>query len=1250
MIKTKASKLNIAFIILSLLLSNVSAFTNLLYGQQQTPTDPKFLSPITSGPNDFISVWDTTKTSAGSSNSDQVRLPLQYNGIYNFLVNWGDASSDLITSYNQAEVTHTYNPGGVYTITITGTIVGWRFGGDRLKITEIQQWGSLRLGNGGSYFSGCSNLRLNAVDNLNLTGTTDLSSAFRECKNLGGSGNMNGWDVSKVTTMYRMFYWTDNFNQPIGNWNTSSVTDMRQMFWGTDSFNRPIGNWDVSGLTSMYQMFWSALSFNQPIGNWDVSRVTDMSYMFEGADSFNQPIGDWDVSSVTTMRNMFRVADSFNQPIGDWDVSSVTTMQEMFSSASAFNQPIGNWDVSNVGSMYNMFYGANAFNQPIGDWDVSSVTTMLGMFRYARHFNQDITSWDVSNVGDMRGMFNAANAFNQSIGIWDVSSVTHMGWMFEEAYAFDQDISSWDVSNVGNMNNMFTDATLSTHNYDKLLIGWSQLSLKSGLSFNGGNSKYSSVAEDARQFIITNFSWTIYDGGLDPIPGSFTLSSDAGTPDADGLFTLLWTSSYGATNYSVYQYSGYITEINGSLIPLASEITDLSLALSGFSDGNYYFIVVAQNKYNYSLSNCINVNVSLTFVSIWDTTKVSPGSSNSNQVHLPLEMTGTYDFVVQWGDGSNNTITSWDQAETTHTYASGGLHTITITGTIIGWRFNNSGDRLKLLEIQQWGCLRLGNSGDYFWGCSNLALTATDKLNLMGTTSLNQAFQDCINLGSSGNMNGWDVSSVTTMYRTFYNASSFNQPISSWNTSSVTDMREMFWGASSFNRPIGGWDVSIVTTMYQMFSDTLSFDQPIGDWDVSSVTTMYAMFSGANSFNQPLGNWNVSSVTNMTNMFTGVTLSTLNYDNLLIGWSQLSLQYGVTFHGGNSKYSIVAEGARQFIITTFSWTIYDGGLDPIPGDFTLSSDANTPDTNGSFNLTWTSSYGATNYSVYQYSGYITQINGSLTPLASEITDLSLALSGFSDGNYYFIVVAQNKYDFSLSNCITVVVGLLPGAFTLSSDAGTPDNDGSFTLTWTSSFGATNYSVYQYSGYITQINGSLTPLASEITDLSLALSGYSDGNHYFILVAHNIYGDNASNCITIEVAIPPGPFTLSSNAGTPDTDGSFTLIWTSSDGATYYSIYSYSSYISEINESLTILDIVNNDLNLSLTEYVDGTYYFIVIARNINGDTLSNCIKVIVSKAKTSPVVPGYNLLLIVASLGLILILATKKKFDIKYQT
>ena len=175
------------------------------------------------------------------------------------------------------------------------------------------------------------------------------------------------------------------------------------------------------------------------------------------------------------------------------------------------------------------------------------------------------------------------------------------------------------------------------------------------------------------------------------------------------------------------------------------------------------------------------------------------------------------------------------------------------------------------------------------------------------------------------NMGSWDVSSVTDMSYMFEHSASFNQDIGLWNVSSVTDMSDMFRYATSFNQVISSWDVSSVTLMRSMFRYATSFNQDISSWDVSSVTDMTEMFSSASSFNQNIGSWDISSVENMYNMFSEVTLSTENYSLLLILWNTQTLQNGVKFDGGNSKYSAVAVGSRSNMINTYNWTITDGG-------------------------------------------------------------------------------------------------------------------------------------------------------------------------------------------------------------------------------------------------------------------------------------------------------------------------------------
>ncbi len=544
-INIKFNKIKRFYIILTLL--TVLMFysfpeINMNNEQHQNFTNLEHLFPISSGQDEFISVWDTTKTSFGSSNSSQVRLPLMSTGIYNFRVDWGDLKNDTITIWNQDEVTHNYESEGLYTLRITGIIFGWRFAlyGDLLKIVEIQQWGSLQLGNLGEYFSGCYNLELTAIDNLNLTGTTNLFQAFHLCEKLGASGSMNGWD-------------------------TSSVTDMSAMFYDASSFNQPIEGWDMSSVTTMSHMFAEASSFNQPLENWDVSNVVIMDSMFYNASSFNQPIEGWNTSNVTNMREMFSYATIFNQPLNSWNTLQVIHMSSMFSYASSFNQPLNNWDVSNVREMGGMFSGATPFNQPLGNWKTSSVDNMNSMFSGASSFNQPIGGWDTSNVRFMGSLFSDAAAFNQNIGNWDTSSVYFMDWMFKYATSFNQDLSNWNVSNVISMSGMFYALTLSPSNYDSLLIEWSQLALQSDVTFHAGYSRYNSgTAEDARNHIINTFSWTIYDGGVYS-PDTLTLINpdESSSWEKGTSHEITWTSTGMIADVKIELYNNgqFVMEI-----------------------------------------------------------------------------------------------------------------------------------------------------------------------------------------------------------------------------------------------------------------------------------------------------------------------------------------------------------------------------------------------------------------------------------------------------------------------------------------------------------------------------------------------------------------------------------------------------------------------------------------------------------------------------------------------------------------
>ena len=463
-------------------------------------------------PEAFVSTWRTTNTSTGSSNSDQVMLPFKAWGSYNCTVYWGDGNSDVITSWNQAEATHTYASSGDYEIIIVpnvaGGLTGWQFlnTGDRYKLLNISQWGEFLFGtNQGYWFQGCINMTITASDAPDLSLVTTMLMGFGDCYAL--TDGLSNWDVSNISVFTQMFFLCSTYNEDLP-WNTASATQMSQTFRGCTVFNGDITSWNTGNVTTMSLMFYDALAFNQPIGNWDVSKTMffaqmffncyvfnrplnswnmgmaiDTSSMFYNCYLFNQDLNSWDTSKVILFTNMFRNCYAFNGNITSWNTAKVTNMSYMFNNAVVFNQNISGWNTGLVTAMNNMFQGnvgaLTIFNKPIGSWNTANVTVANNMFAYSEfnqpinawntakftslfqmfyfnpNFNQDLNSWNTGLVINSKEAFRGATAFNGNITSWNMANVTDMSFMFYGAAAFNQAIGSWNVGKVTTMQGTF---------------------------------------------------------------------------------------------------------------------------------------------------------------------------------------------------------------------------------------------------------------------------------------------------------------------------------------------------------------------------------------------------------------------------------------------------------------------------------------------------------------------------------------------------------------------------------------------------------------------------------------------------------------------------------------------------------------------------------------------------------------------------------------------------------------------------
>ena len=319
------------------------------------------------------------------------------------------------------------------------------------------------------------------------------------------------------------------------------------------------------------------------------------------------------------------------------------------------------------------------------------------------------------------------------------------------------------------------------------------------------------------------------------------------------------------------------------------------------------------------------------FVFTIDTENTSSGSSLNTQFMMPLVSSGSYNAVVNWGDGSSDTITSYNQQEVTHTYSSPGQYEISIEGTLQGWQFNNAGDKLKMLDVKQYGVLDLSTNAA-FYGCTNLDASATDGPTI-STTSFDTMFRDCTNF--NGAIGNWDVSSVTTFSSSFRDCVSFNKSINEWNVSNVSNFYRAFRGCKSLDQDLNSWDTSNVESMYQMFYECNQFNGDIYSWDTTNVETMQQMFVNCDLFDQSLAAWNIESVTNFTSFMQNASgLSTTNYDATLISWAAQSVSQNESINFGGSQFTESAYASRFSLIEDDGWTIVDGGIfDPTPAQY-----------------------------------------------------------------------------------------------------------------------------------------------------------------------------------------------------------------------------------------------------------------------------------------------------------------------------
>ncbi|MCS4116057.1 surface protein [Salinibacter ruber] len=835
----------------------------------------------------------------------------------------------------------------------------------------------------------------------------------------------------------------------------------------------------------------------QSLEQWGSVQWERFEAAFAGASDLTYgTAGTPDLSGVTSLRSMFEDATSFNGDIGDWDVSSVKDMESMFLRASSFNQDIGPWDVSSVTDMGLMFGGADSFNGDIGDWDVSNVTDMSRMFNDASSFDQDISSWETGSVTNMALMFNDASSFNQDIGSWDVSSVRDMSRMFSSAGSFNNgDSSGIGTWDVSNVTDM-----------------------------EGMFSRADSFNQDIGQWDVT--------------------SVDDSDPDLDdSLEGFIDGSGLSVENYDAL------------LIGWAE--LDLTDGLSFGAEGVQYSTEAEAarrsivEKEGWTISD--GGLVTDPFVTTWETT------SPSESITIPTEGEGvsSYNFGIDWGDGTTEQVTGEDP-DPSHTYEEAGTYTVKIfvSGSDEAFPriFLNAGSKgdgdqsnaRKLRSIERWGPVQWRSFEAAFAGASNLTYGATDMPDLAGVTSLRSMFED---------------------------ATSFNGDIGDWDVSSVKDMRRMFFGAESFDQDLSGWDVTNV-------------DDSASDEEDS--------FEG---------------------FLDGSGLSEENYDALLIGWAELDLTDGLSFGAEGVQYTVEAEAARRSIIKEEGWTITDGGRAGPDSPTELAAEAK----GSSVSLSWTASdsSGVEAYRIYRSDAPIDSVAGpsGLTALDSTSAGTTTYTDTTAERKtqYHYRVAAADTagLESGFSNAATATLrdAALPDPPTgLTANSEADSESGRVALNWLASDSADTetYRIYRSDAPIDSSAGpgELAPLDS--TEASVTTysdsSGAAGTEYYYRVTAADSAANESSfsgqvRATPRDAEPPSAPAALSAQADTTG-QGRVRLRWSPPEAADLagHRLYRSTASFADTSGADRIATLSPTDsVHVDTTATVGETYHYRVAA-------------------------------------------------------
>ncbi|MFV0483296.1 MAG: BspA family leucine-rich repeat surface protein [Bacteroidales bacterium] len=543
-----------------------------------------------------------------------------------------------------------------------------------------------------------------------------------------------------------------------------------------------------------------------------------------------------DLSGVSNMDDMFAYCENLvgNTSMNNWDVSTITSMKGLFKEAALFNQVLDNWDVSGVENMSEMFKLAVAFDQDIGDWNISKLTDATEMFEGVtlslNNYDSLLIGWNrqlEAGSGNSRVVFSGGNsqycaAVNARANMIDDKewTITDGGPLsIDDSFRFVKDSINVCISNRTKitLNGSEKNIVYQLYNLDD--------NTKEGSAVEGNGKAidfYVSPSSITRYYIVAQSKGDINGAcASDPLDTAVVnvMLFAVGGEIIPSYSTMLPSS--GSIPLTLKAYGGNVVrweQSNNRAFVGASVIDNTSpeYTATNLSETTYYRALIKIDECDSAYSRTSTIEVSDDagkFITKW--------YMDAGKVVFPLTDGASYDFTIEWGDGSVQRYTknAGDPvSDCIHTYAEAGVYTIKITGHQASGspRISVSESmKIKILTVEQWGDIKWTDLSRALYGCVNVDVVAKDLPDLRLVKDMTSMFYGCTSLRGTNVMTDWDVSLVEKMDSMFWGADKFDQGIGAWNISKLESASKMLEGAKlsvrNYDSLLISWNRQVVS-------------------------------------------------------------------------------------------------------------------------------------------------------------------------------------------------------------------------------------------------------------------------------------------------------------------------------------------------------------------------------------------------------------------------------------------------------